>query len=76
MNNINFIAIDFETATAKRHLSVKQVYVWQKEERWLKPSRGWCVPKMTGIAIGIYRYMAYVLKTQPKHLHFQRYGRK
>ena len=70
MNNINFIAIDFETATAKRS-SICEAGICV-----VKPSRGWCVPKITGIAIGIYRYMAYVLKTQPKHLHFQRYGRK
>ena len=60
MNNINFIAIDFETATAKRS-SICEA--------------GICVVK-GGKVVETKSYMAYALKTQLTHLHFQRYGRK
>lgn len=86
MNNINFIAIDFETATAKRS-SICEAGICVAKGGKVVETKSWLVRpeddrysywniQILGIAIGIYRYMAYVLKTQPMHLHFQRYGRK
>ena len=44
MQGIDFIAIDFETATGKR-TSICEAGIWYKTVKWLKLNHGWFVQK-------------------------------
>ena len=44
MQGIDFIALDFETATGKR-ASICEAGIWYKTVKWLKLNHGWYVLK-------------------------------
>lgn len=76
MQGINFIAIDFETATANVLPSVRRASAWCVTERLWKPVRGLSVRKEIVTVIGTCRFTVSDRMIQKTLRNFRKYGRK
>ena len=77
MNSLDFIAIDFETATGKRaSICEAGICLVKDVVRLQKPNRGWYDLRTMFIHIGTSKCMAYIQKIQRMHLNFLKYGQR